>query len=679
MRIPSRTLLAVATALGLPLLPPAASAQALQRSGIDTASFDRSVRPQDDFYAFVNGGWLRKHAIPDDADRWGAFEVLGAQSREAIREILEDAARSHAPKGSDEQKVGDFYASFMDSVRVESLGVAPLQGELDRIAAIRDASELPAAFARLVRLGQYGTAVGSVRVRADAKASSRYAVYVEPSGLPRDFFLGDGARTDSIRRGYVRVADRLLSLTPGHGSAGAGARLLAIRIALSRAQWDAARARDPNATYNPMTVAQLVASTPHFDWNAYLDAAGLGAADRVIVTQPDYLATVDSVISHTPISTWREYLAVGLLGVYANQLSAPFAQAAFDFYGNLLSGLPVQRARSKRAEAEVELQLGEAVGRMYVARHFRPAAKARVDTLIRNLREAYRVGIDSLEWMTPETKAEARNKLAQITVKIGFPEKWRDYSTVAIRRDDLVGNVMRARAYAYDDMVAQLGKPVDRVPWLYGMTPQTVDAYYANRNNEMAFPAGILQAPFFDPGVDDAVNYGAIGAVIGHEIGHAFDDEGRKWDAAGNLRDWWAAADATVFEERAAKLGAQFDALSPFEGAHVNGKLTMGENIGDLSGIAQAYRAYRRSLHGEEPPVIGGFTGDERFFIGYAQSRRTKYREAALRQLLRYDNHAPAQYRVLLPLMNNDAFQRAFDVKPGDKMYLAPEQRVHIW
>jgi predicted metalloendopeptidase len=679
MRIASRILLTLVTAMGFAFLPAAASAQAPRRSGIDTAGFDRSVRPQDDFYAFVNGGWLATHPIPDDADRWGVFEVLGEQSREAIRRILEDAVRSNAPNGSDEQKIGDLYASFLDSARVESLGVAPLKGELDRIAAIRSASELPAAFARMVRLGQYGTVVGAVRVRPDAKASSRNAVYVEPTGLPRDFFLGNSARTDSIRRGYARVADRLLSLAPGHGSAGAGERLLAIRMALARAQWDAARARDPNASYNSMTVAQLVASTPHFDWKAYLDAAGLGAAERVIVTQPDYFATVDSLISHTPISTWREWLAVGLLGLYAEQLSAPFTEASFDFYGKLLSGQQVELARSKRAALQVEIWLGDAVGRMYVARHFRPSAKARVDSLVRNLRDAYRVGIDSLEWMTPETKTEARNKLARITVKIGFPDEWRDYSAVAIRRDDLLGNVMRARAHAYDDMVAQLGKPVDRLRWLYDFTPQTVGAYYADRNNEMAFPAAILQAPFFDPDVDDAVNYGAIGAVIGHEIGHAFDDESRKSDGEGNLRDWWTAADASAFEARAAKLGAQFDVLSPLEGVHVNGKLTMGENIGDLSGIAQAYRAYRSSLHGKEPPVIEGLTGDQRFFIGYAQSRRTKYREAALRQSLLSDNHAPARYRVIVPLMNNDAFQRAFDVKPGDGMYLAPDQRVHIW
>jgi len=327
--------------------------------------------------------------------------------------------------------------------------------------------------------------------------------------------------------------------------------------------------------------------------------------------------------------------------------------------------------------AEVDGGLGEAAGKLYIAKNFRPEAKARIDSLIGNLREAYRIGIDSLEWMTPETKARAKAKLAQFTVKIAYPNKWKDYSSLQIRRDDLVGNVMRARAWAFQDQVSQLGKPVDRTRW--AMTPQTVNAYYNSTNNEIVFPAAILQPPFFDPTADDAVNYGAIGAIIGHEIGHGFDDQGRKSDGAGNLVDWWSQADAKAFEERASRLGAQFDALSPVEGLHVNGKLTMGENIGDLSGLAQAYRAYRISLKGKEAPVIDGFTGDQRFFMGYAQAWRENAREAIVRQLLLSDPHSPGQYRAMVPVENNDAFQRAFDVKPGDKMYRAPAERVKIW
>jgi putative endopeptidase len=336
-----------------------------------------------------------------------------------------------------------------------------------------------------------------------------------------------------------------------------------------------------------------------------------------------------------------------------------------------------QRTRWKRAVTEVELGLGDAAGKLYVARHFKPEAKARIDSMIQNLREAYSIGIDSLEWMTPATKARAKDKLTKFTVKIGYPERYRDYATVTVKRDDLVGNVMRTRQWAYEDMLAQYGKPVDKVRWV--MTPQTVNAYYLSTNNEIVFPAAILQPPFFDPNVDDAVNYGAIGAVIGHEIGHGFDDQGRKSDGAGNLSDWWTADDAKAFEERATRLGAQFEVLEPFEGAKVNPKLTMGENIGDLSGLAQAYRAYRISLKGKEPPVIDGFTGDQRFFIGFGQIWRSNIREAALRQQLLSGSHSPGEYRANIPLANNDAFQRAFALKPGDKLYRAPDQRVRIW
>jgi predicted metalloendopeptidase len=426
-----------------------------------------------------------------------------------------------------------------------------------------------------------------------------------------------------------------------------------------------------------MTVAELASLTPSYDWRAYLQAAGLGAATDVVVRQPDYVRAMDAIISSTPASTWREYLTFRLLDSNAEALPTAFARARFDFRGRTLSGQQVMGARWKRGVDGVEGVLGEAVGKLYVERHFKPEAKARMDEMVRNLREAYRVGIDSLEWMSPATKEQAKAKLAAFTVKIAYPDKWRDYSSLQIRRDDLIGNLRRAAEFRYADMVSQLGKPVDRTRW--GMTPQTVNAYYNASNNEIVFPAAILQPPFFDVNADDAVNYGAIGAVIGHEIGHGFDDQGRKSDGEGNLRDWWTADDAKSFDARATRLGAQYDVLSPLEGMRVNGKLTMGENIGDLSGLAQAYRAYRISLEGKEPPVIGGLTGDQRFFIGFAQIWRTKFRDEALRQRLLSDPHSPGQYRALVPLTNNDEFHRAWNVKPGDKMYLAPEERVRIW
>ena len=655
-----------------------ASAQATRPSGIDTSAFDRSVRPQDDLFRFVNGGWLKRTPIPNDAASWGAFNELDERSRESMRTILEDASRSNAAAGSEERKVGDLYASFLDSARVEALGVTPLKGELARIAALKSSAELPAMFAHLARIGvarPFGAGVG-----ADPKKSTTNAVQIGQSGLTlpdRDYYLNNDARMTAVRKSYAEYLAKLFTLAEQPDPAGAASRVIALETAIAGKQWERARNRDRNAIYNPMTVAKLAESTPHFDWKGYLGAAGIGAATDVIVNQPDYLVALDSIITATPIGTWREYLAAKLLDAYSPELSSPFVQARFDFRGKVLAGQLAQRARWKRAVQEVEGGLGEAAGRLYVARYFKPEAKARIDELIRNLREAYSIGIDSLEWMTPATKARAKEKLAQFTVKIGYPDKWRDYSSLDIKRDDLVGNVMRARQWAYDDNVAQYGKPVDKKRWF--MTPQTVNAYYQSTNNEIVFPAAILQPPFFDPKADDAVNYGAIGAVIGHEIGHGFDDQGRKSDGAGNLTDWWTADDAKAFEERAGRLGAQFEVLSPLEGAKVNPKLTMGENIGDLSGLAQAYRAYRISLKGKEAPVIDGFTGDQRFFIGFAQIWRSNDREAALRQQLLSDPHSPGEYRANVPVANNEAFQRAFDLKPGDKLYREPGSRVRIW
>jgi putative endopeptidase len=669
---------ALAAALALASLASVASAQAIRPSGIDTSAFDRSVRPQDDFFRFVNGGWMKRTPIPADAASWGAFYELDERSREDMHQLLDSASRMKAPTGSEAQKVGDLYASFLDSARVEALGVTPLKGELARIAALQNSAELPALFAHLARIGvarPIGAGVGS-----DPKKSSVNAVLVGQSGLTlpdRDYYLMNDARMTAVRQSYQTYLTQLFTLAALPDPAGAASRVIALETAIAGKQWDRARNRDRNATYNPMPVARLATSMPHFDWKGYLGAAGMGAASDVIVNQPDYLVALDSIITATPVGTWREYLSAKLLDTYAPELSSAFVNARFDFRGKVLNGQQAQRVRWKRAVQEVESDIGEAAGKLYVAQHFKPEAKARIDELIRNLREAYRIGIDSLEWMTPATKARAKEKLALFTVKIGYPDKWRDYSALEIKRDDLVGNVMRARQWAYDDMIAQYGKPVDRSRWL--MTPQTVNAYYQSTNNEIVFPAAILQPPFFDPNADDAVNYGAIGAVIGHEIGHGFDDQGRKSDGAGNLTDWWTADDAKAFDERATRLGAQFEVLSPLEGAKVNPKLTMGENIGDLSGLAQAYRAYRISLKGKEAPVIDGFTGAQRFFIGFAQIWRTNDREAALRQQLLSDPHSPGEYRANIPISNNDAFQKAFDLKPGDKLYRAPAERVRIW
>jgi predicted metalloendopeptidase len=679
---PRRTLgrfvAAGAVAVAAAVASPAGAQTSAQALGIDTTNFDRSIRPQDDFYRFVNGGWVRRTEIPQDASSWGAFNELHERSRAALHTIVEEAQHSNAAPGSELRKVGDLYASFMDSARIESLGLAPLRPDMAAIAAVASPADLPVAFARVARVGvqtPFAVAVGP-----DQKRSRENIVTVGQSGLglpDRDYYLLQDGKMRSTRQAYQGYVARLLTLAQQPDPDGAAARILALETAMAGKHWDRARSRDRNATYNKMSVAQLAALSPGFDWNGYLKAARLSAATEVVVRQPDYVRGADSILISTPASTWREYLTFKLLDAYANQLPSVFQEARFSFRGRTLSGQQAMSARWKRGVDEVESTLGEAAGKLYVEQNFKPEAKARMDALVRNLRAAYQVGIDSLDWMSPATKAQAKEKLAKFTVKIAYPDKWRDYSALVIRRDDLLGNAQRAAAFQYDDMVSRLGKPVDRTRW--GMTPQTVNAYYNATNNEIVFPAAILQPPFFDVNADDAVNYGAIGAVIGHEIGHGFDDQGRKSDGDGNLRDWWTPADAAAFEERTTKLGAQYEAITPIDGLHINGKLTMGENIGDLSGLAQAYRAYRISLNGAEAPVIGGFTGDQRFFLGFAQIWRTKVRDEALRQQLLTNPHSPGMYRAFVPLVNNDAFDRAFDVKPGDAMYRAPADRVRIW
>jgi len=674
-------LTAAAAILSASILPASVGAQqpgAVLGLGIDTAGMDRSVRPQDDFYRFVSGRWMEHTSIPADRSSWGSFVELSEKSQAAVRQIVEDAVSSGAEPGSEEGKIGNLYTSFMDSARVDSLGIQPLQAELDSIARIPSLAALPATLGRLQRVGV--SAPFRAGVGQDQKNSDAYIVTVSQSGLglpDRSYYLRPGAQFESIRKAYTEYLTRLFTLADRPDPSGAAQRILQFETRIAQVQWDRARNRDRDATYNKMSVQKLDELTPSWSMSAFLRGAGLGAADEVVVRQPDYLQAVDTVLASTSLGTWKEYLWAKLLDGYANDLSAPFVQARFDFRGRVLSGQQEMEPRWKRGVSTVQGALGEAVGKIYVKRHFRSEAKARMDTLVQNLLAAFRAGIDDLEWMSPATKAQAQQKLSKFTVKIGYPDKWRDYSALTIRPGDLLGNVMRARAFGYDDMVSHLGKPVDRSRW--GMTPQTVNAYYNSVNNEIVFPAAILQPPFFNVNADDAVNYGGIGAVIGHEISHGFDDQGRKSDGDGNLRDWWTAQDAKAFQERTSKLGAEFGAYQPIDTLHINGALTMGENIGDLSGLAVALRAYHMSLHGKKAPVIDGFTGDQRFFMGWAQVWRTKMRPEALRQRLLTDPHSPGRYRAFVPLTNMDAFYKAFDVKPGDGMYRPPDERVKIW
>jgi len=672
-------LLIVASTLVAAVAVTAAQAPLPVVPGIDVAGMDLSARPQDDFFRYVNGRWADDTPIPADQSGYGTFAILRDRSQEAVRAIIEAEARAQAPAGSISQKVGDLYKSYMDEARLEALGISPLEAELSAIAGITTARDLPAAFARAGRAGV--RLPFAVNVGVDQRNSDQYAVQVGQSGLgmpDRDYYLLNDERFAATRKAYTTYIARLFALGNQPDPEGAAARIVSLESKLAQLQWDRARNRDRNATYNKTTVATLQASTPNFDWRAYLTAAGAQApVTEVIVRQPDYLAGVDALLATVPVETWKEYLKFGLISEYADGLSAPFADSQFEFTGKVLSGRQVQPPRWKRGVTEVEQALGEPVGRLYIEKHFKPEAKARMDALIQNLLAAFRVGIDELEWMSPATKREAQAKLAKFKVKIAYPEQWRDFSALEIKPGDHVGNQLRFRAFQNTESWARLGKPVER--WRCGFTPQTVNASYSSTNNEITFPAGILQAPFFNVDADDAINYGAIGGVIGHEISHGFDDQGRKSDGDGNLRDWWTAEDAKNFDARAAKLGAQFESYSPLPGMKINPRLTMGENIGDLSGLAVAYRAYQISLNGKPAPVIGGFTGDQRFFMGWAQVWRTKTRDEALRNQLLTDSHSPGVYRAFVPVTNLDAFYTAFNLKPGDKLYRAPADRVKIW
>ena len=674
-----KSMLRAALAALLFAVPAGLAAQSQLGLGVDTANFDRSVRPQDDFYQFVNGTWLKKTQMPADKSRYGAFTALSDNSDAAVRAIIEEAAaQTDAAPGSEMQKIGDYYASYMDTVRIEELGAAPIQPLLARVAAVESHGDLPLLFAELARMGVIGPL--GIFVGPDMMASTQNTVYATQTGLglpDREYYLKQDPNFDQLRQAYVAYIEKMLSLAGVENAAAAAPRILDLETRLATIQWDRAKNRDRNLTYNKHSVAEFAALMPRFDWNAYIAAAGLDAATDVIVRQPDYVQALDALITETPIEDWKSYFALRIISGAAPLLSSDFVKANFDFNGRTLRGIPEMEPRWKRGVSQTQSVLGEAIGKVYVERHFQPEARVRMAELVNNLRAAFAEGINELEWMSPATQAQAHDKLQKFTVKIGFPEEWEDYSTLDIRRGDLIGNRLRGSMFDYEDMVSRLGKPVDKAEW--GMTPQTVNAYYNSVNNEIVFPAAILQPPFFDFTADDAVNYGAIGAVIGHEISHGFDDQGRKSDGEGNLRDWWTDADARAFEERANKLVAQYAAYSPIEGMNVNGKLTLGENIGDLSGLAVAYRAYKLSLGGKKAPVIDGFTGEQRFFMGWAQVWRTLYRDEELRNRLLTDSHALSMYRTNGVLVNMPAFYEAWGVKPGDRMYLEPENRIRIW
>jgi predicted metalloendopeptidase len=660
----------------------AAAAESLA-SGIDRANFDPAVRPQDDLFRAVNGAWLAKTEIPADRSDYGAFAALAETAEKDLRAIIEQcAAAKHNPPGSERQKVGDLYASYIDRARAEQLGTRPIAGKLAAIDAIRDKAGLVRMLAELQRAGLPGALV--CYVTTDAKKSDRYILHLSQAGLSlpdRDYYWD--AKYKTKLAAYAPHVERMLALSMGARAASADAarqetaEIVAFETQIARAQWSKEDNRNDSKTYNKLTRAELGRLAPGFDWNLYFTTIGAGAVEELIVAQPPYFTAMARTLDSVPLATWKAWLKWKVVHHYARLLDKELVDADFAFYGTVLHGIPKNRPRWKRAVAAVEGSLGEAAGKLYVEKHFPPEAKARMDRMVRNVIEAYRRGIRNLTWMSAATKPKALAKLATLNLKIGYPKKWRDYSSLRIFRDDLVGNLERAAAYEWNRELAKLDKPVDRDEWF--MTPQTVNAYYNPNMNEVVFPAAILQPPFFNAAADDAVNYGGIGAVIGHEIGHAFDDQGSKWDSAGNLADWWTPADRAEFDRRGAALAAQFDRFEPLPGFHVNGRFTLGENIGDLSGVTISYAAYHLSLGGREPPVIDGLTGDQRFFMGWAQVWRRKHRDDDLRSRLLIDPHSPAEYRVNGTVRNVPAFFTAFGVRPGDKMYRPPQDRVTIW
>jgi predicted metalloendopeptidase len=659
----------------------AAPAAAGLVSGVDTQYIDTSVRPQDDFFTYLNGKWLKTTEIPGDNSSWGTFMQLRDDALAQLRGIIEaDQKDPHKKAGTDVQKVGDLYASFMDEARLEKLGYKPLAGELQRIRSLHDKKAVPGLIAHLSQIG-VATPYG-IRVGQDARESTKYAAYIGQGGLglpDRDYYLKkDDARMADMRAKYEQHVAKILSLA-GEKNADAKARaILGFETQLAEVQWTKVDLRDPVKRYNKVEIAKLPEMAPGYDWNAALAASGIASkTGYVIVGQPSYVKGFDEILAKTDLDTLRAYFTWQLLREYSPYLSKDFVDADFAFYGTTISGIKQNRPRWKIGVATVEGALGEAVGRQYVAQYFPPERKARMEELVKNILAAYKESIGQLDWMSPATKAQAQDKLAKFTPHIGYPNKWRDYSRLAIRGDDLVGNVMRAATFSYNRNIGKLGKPVDREEW--GMTPQTVNAYYNSSMNEIVFPAAILQPPFFNAKADDAVNYGAIGAVIGHEIGHGFDDKGSQSDGDGNLRNWWTDEDRAKFKAKTDMLVAQYDSYSPVPGYNVNGALTLGENIGDNSGLAIAYKAYHISLHGQPAPVIDGLTGDQRFFMGFGQVWRSKMRDEALIKQVKTDPHSPGQFRANGTMKNQAAFYEAFGVKEGDKMYLPPKDRVTIW
>ncbi|HEY0102940.1 MAG TPA: M13-type metalloendopeptidase [Brevundimonas sp.] len=654
---------------------PSATQPQIGTFGFDVGGMDTSVRPGADFNQFANGTYLRNTEIPADRTSYGAFHVLADRSEAQLREIIEESAAN--PSASpDAARIGSFFNSFMDEATVERLGATPLQADLAEVRAADTREKI----ARLMGRTQsgFGSSLFGVQIFEDLKDPRTISAYIGQGGLgmpDRDYYLEANFATQ--KAAYQVYVAKALELAGWPSPQQAAADIVAFETRIAEQHWTQVQSRQIDKIYNPATIAELTAAAPGFDWASWADGAQVGAVPVLIAANNTAFPGMARVFAETPIGTLQSWQAFHIVDQAAPYLSSAFVENRFNFYGKVLSGQPQDRPRWKRGVALVNGSVGEVLGREFVARHFPAESKAQMEELVANLRAAMTRRIENLDWMSAETKQQALYKMSRFGVKIGYPEEWRQYDGLRIEPGDLYGNVERSAAFEWAFEVAKLGRPVNPLEW--GMTPQTVNAYYNSVRNEIVFPAAILQAPFFDPNADAAINYGGIGAVIGHEITHGFDDQGRKTDGDGVLRDWWTPDDAAKFEERAAVLGAQYGLLSPLEGATVNPALTMGENIADLGGLLLALDAYHMSLNGQPAPVLNGLTGDQRVFLGWAQVWRTKIRDEALRQQVTIDPHSPGQYRAAVSPRNIDAWYTAFGVQPGDEQYLAPEARARIW
>jgi predicted metalloendopeptidase len=650
-------------------------------SGVHLDALDRETRPQDDFYQFANGGWLDNTEIPEIYPGYTVYHQVNEVAEEALKTIIEDAGENPGEHGSEAQKIGDFYASWMDEETINNLGIEPIRADIEAIASISDVPSLVKNMATMYRASV--TMPYGFYIYTDLKDSEHYAAYFGQSGLTmpnRDYYLKtDNENFSKARDGLPAYIHDMLIIA-GYDEAAAekgAAAVYSIEEQIAEAQWDSVTNRDPQKAYNPHTWEQLDGLAPNLDWKSTATILGVDGEDKLIIRQPSYFEALSKMIGEVSLEDWRAYLTFRLLDGSSYHLDQATADVRFAYRSRTLRGQQEERPRWKRGISLVNRSLGEAVGKLYVEEYFPPAAKAKMLELVDNVTNTLDDGLDELEWMTQETREQAKVKLSKFNAKIGYPDEWKDYSSMTIVRGDHFGNRQRANEWEHAREVDKLGKPIDRNEW--GMTPQTVNAYYSPGMNEIVFPAARLQPPFFQLNADDAINYGAVGGVIGHEISHGFDDKGSQFDGDGNLVNWWTDEDRASFEERTKVLVEQYNQFSPIEGMTVNGELTLGENIGDLSGVTMAYRAYINSLNGAEPPVIDGFTGAQRFFIGYAMSRKGKYKDESTISRLASDTHSPLEFRVNGVYRNLDAFHEAFGTKAGDGMWLAPEERVRIW